>query len=79
MIGLPAAAGPTREGLSARLQTLLRPEFAAPVILVDPADPVTGGPACVAAVCDRVAVHQSMCNRHYQRWVADGRPEAGEE
>jgi hypothetical protein len=29
----------------------------------------------VAAVCDRVAVHKGMCNRHYQRWVADGRPD----
>jgi integrase len=46
------------------------------VILADPSDPVTGGAQCAAAVCERVAVHQGMCNRHYQRWVQDGRPEA---
>jgi integrase len=73
--GLPASAVPVREALSARLQRLLRPEFASPVILVDPSNPVTGGAVCVAAVCDRVAVHKGMCNRHYQRWVTDRRPD----
>jgi integrase len=62
-------------GLQAQLRTLLRPEFATPVILVDPADPVTGGTQCLAAVCDRVAVHKGMCNRHYQRWAEAGRPD----
>jgi hypothetical protein len=69
------AAGAASADLSARLVALLRPEFASPVILVDPSDPVTGGAQCVVAVCDRVAVHKNMCNRHYQRWVQDGRPE----
>ncbi len=32
--------------LTARLAAQLRPEFAAPVILVDPSDPVMGGPGC---------------------------------
>ncbi|HEX5349628.1 MAG TPA: site-specific integrase [Pseudonocardiaceae bacterium] len=74
MTGLPASVVPVGGDLATRLRSLLRAEFAAPVILVDPSDPVTGGLQCVAAVCDRVAVHQGMCNRHYQRWVADGRP-----
>lgn len=76
MTRLPVRTVPVREALPARLQMLLRPEFASPVILVDASDPVTGGPVCVAPVCDRIAVHQGMCNRHYQRWVADGRPDA---
>lgn len=75
MTGHAAMAGPVRDDLPTRVQALLRPEFKEPVIPVDPADPVTGGPVCVAAVCDRVAVHQGMCNRHYQRWNGDGRPE----
>ena len=75
MTRLAAVARGARDDLPTRLQRLLRPEFAEPVILVDPTDPVMGVPVCVAALCDRVAVHKGMCNRHYQRWDAEGRPE----
>lgn len=78
MTGLPVPVGPVREALSMQLASLLRPQFASTVILVDPSDPVTGGPICVAANCDRVAVHKSMCNRHYQRWDEQGRPDVQE-
>jgi integrase len=74
MTGIAASVVPVGDDLSTRLRSLLRPEFAAPVILVDPSDPVTGGPQCVAVACDRVAVHKGMCNRHYQRWTDEGRP-----
>ena len=63
--------------LTARLAAQLRPEFAAPVILVDPSDPVMGGPSCTVVACERVAVLTGMCSAHHQRWVEDGRPEAG--
>jgi integrase len=63
--------------LTARLAAQLRPEFAAPVILVDPCDPVMGGSSCTVAACERVAVLTGMCSAHHQRWVEAGRPEAG--
>ena len=62
--------------LTARLAAQLRPQFAAPVILVDPSDPVMGGPGCTVLACERVAVLTGMCSAHHQRWVEAGRPEA---
>jgi integrase len=67
-------AGP---GLITRLRARLRPQFAAPVIPVDPDDPVMGGPSCEVPVCERVAVLSGMCTGHHQRWVTEGRPDAG--
>ena len=57
-----------------RLRAQLRPQFASPVILVDPADPVMGGPSCAVPSCQRVAVLLGMCTAHRQRWTAAGRP-----
>lgn len=71
----PASTSPIQPAAPRDLVSLLRPEFAAAVILVDPSCPVTGGPICCAASCKRIAVHQGMCNRHYQRWSQDGRPD----
>jgi hypothetical protein len=58
-------------GLPARL----RPQFAQPVILVDPDDPVIGGPQCQVPVCERLAVIFGKCSAHHQRWIDDGRPD----
>jgi integrase len=68
------ASGPA---LAARLRAELRPQFAVPVILADPADPVMGGPSCTVPACERIAVLTGMCTAHHQRWAADGRPDAG--
>jgi hypothetical protein len=57
------------------LVSRLRPQFAQPVILVDPDDPVIGGPLCVVVVCDRLAVVLGKCSGHHQRWIDDGRPD----
>ncbi|WP_204011791.1 tyrosine-type recombinase/integrase [Virgisporangium aurantiacum] len=61
----------TGVGLAARL----RPRFAQPIILVDPDDPVIGGPACLVPVCTRLAVIFGKCSAHHQRWIDDGRPD----
>ncbi|MGH3633241.1 MAG: tyrosine-type recombinase/integrase, partial [Mycobacterium sp.] len=58
-------------GLTARL----RPQFARSVILVDPDDPVIGGPQCRVPVCERLAVIFGKCSAHHQRWIDDGRPD----
>ncbi|MEZ0095744.1 tyrosine-type recombinase/integrase [Streptacidiphilus sp. EB129] len=56
------------------LATRLRPQFAQPMILVDPDDPVIGGPRCLVPVCDRLAVIFGKCSAHHQRWIDDDRP-----
>ncbi|MGH3584854.1 MAG: tyrosine-type recombinase/integrase [Pseudonocardia sp.] len=56
------------------LRARLRPLFAQPIIVVDPDDPVMGGPRCLVEVCDRLAVIFGKCSAHHQRWIDDGRP-----
>jgi integrase len=62
-------------GLAAQLTVRLRPMFAEPVILVDPSDPVIGGPQCIVAACERLAVLEGKCSAHHRRWIEDGRPD----
>ncbi|HEY5842528.1 MAG TPA: tyrosine-type recombinase/integrase [Mycobacterium sp.] len=76
MTALPKPEPAQGASLNARLTAELRPEFASPVILVDPSDPVMGGPVCAVQVCERVAVLTDMCSAHHQQWVDAGRPEA---
>ncbi|MBO0878887.1 MAG: site-specific integrase, partial [Mycobacterium sp.] len=56
------------------LTARLRPQFAQPIIVVDPDDPVMGGPSCLVPVCDRLAVIFGKCSAHHQRWIEAGRP-----
>ena len=63
-----------REDLAALLTARLRPSSPSPVILVDPSDPVIGGPQCMVAACERLAVLAGKCSAHHRRWVDDGRP-----
>jgi hypothetical protein len=61
--------------LAAQLKARLRPMFAQPMILVDPSDPVIGGPQCTVASCERLAVLLGKCVAHHRRWIEDGRPD----
>ncbi|MBF6302796.1 hypothetical protein IU459_35470 [Nocardia amamiensis] len=62
-------------GADTGLAGRLRPQFAQPIIVVDPDDPVMGGPRCLVPVCDRLAVIFGKCSAHHQRWIDDGRPD----
>ena len=71
----PHRVAPARsEDLTALLTARLRPEFAVAVILVDPGDPVIGGPQCLVPACERLAVLRGKYSAHHQNWVEDGRP-----
>jgi integrase len=71
----PRQVAPARpKDLTTLLTARLRPEFAVPVILVDPGDPVIGGPQCLVPACERLAVLLGKCSAHHQHWVEDGRP-----
>ncbi|MFG1711147.1 tyrosine-type recombinase/integrase [Nonomuraea sp. M3C6] len=75
MTVLQHAAESDGPSLAGRLARELRPQFAEPVILVDPSDPVMGGPSCLVAVCDRVGILKGMCSAHRQQWTEAGRPD----
>ncbi len=66
--------GPHRRLLEA-LMGVLRAEFCAEVIRVDPEDPVFGRGRCAVAGCDRTAWSRRICTAHYNRWRHRGRPD----
>ena len=63
-------------GLLGKLVAAVRPEFRADVLLFDPADPVFGRlGVCLVQGCGwRVRGH-GLCQGHYGRWKAAGRPD----
>ncbi len=74
LVPLPAET-PGKPTLAGRLAEALRPEFAGPVIHIDPDDPVFGRGRCSVAGCDRTAWTRLLCMAHYNRWRYAGKPE----
>ena len=64
-------------GLVEKLMAAVRPEFRVEILLIDPADPVFGGPPCGVTACERAARLHGLCEGHYQRWQRHGRPDLG--
>ena len=62
-------------GLLAKLTAAIRPDFRADVLVLDPRDPVFGGPACAVADCERQARCREMCWGHSHRWMMAGKPD----
>jgi integrase len=65
------------QGLLEKLLAAVRSEFRADVLVFAPGDPVFGhGAACRIPRCGRPARPSggSLCNNHYDRWAAGGRP-----
>ncbi len=56
----------------------VRPEFAGPVIRVDPDDPVFGRGRCAVAGCERTSWALRLCSAHHQRWTKHGKPDVDE-
>ena len=73
---IPAGQGAAgrHPGLRASLMAAVRPEFRADELVFDPHDPVFGGKACLVTGCGRTAGGQELCQGHWQRWTAAGRP-----
>jgi hypothetical protein len=61
-----------------KLMAAVRPEFRADVLVIDPHDPVFGGPPCRVSACERAARLHDLCEGHYQRWERHQRPEITE-
>ncbi len=74
MIAAGQGAAGRHPGLRASLMAAVRPEFRADELVFDPQDPVFGGKLCLVTGCGRTAGGQELCQGHWQRWTAAGRP-----
>lgn len=55
-------------GLLEKLVATARADFRVEVLVIDPADPVFGGPPCRVDACERAARLHDLCEGHNQRW-----------
>lgn len=60
---------------TARVQSVVRPEFAAGRLIFDATDPAVSAGACRVTGCDRIARGQGMCAGHHLRWAKADRPD----
>jgi site-specific recombinase XerD len=74
--GAPSVGRPV--GLLEKLVAAVRPEFRVDVLVIDPTDPVYGGPPCLVGECPRAARWHGLCEGHGQRWNRHGRPDLGQ-
>lgn len=73
-----APEGTGYPGLLGKLMAVVRPEFRADVVQLDPADPVFGGALCQVPDCRRLARSRGLCLGHHSRWRECGRPDLAE-
>ncbi len=69
---LPALPEP--QSLASGLLAVLRPLFAAEVIVPGPADVVLAGQRCAVPGCGRRCQGRGLCGSHYSRWHKSGKP-----
>jgi integrase len=75
---LVAAAGEPAAppaGLLEKLAAVIRPEFRGDDLVLDPRDPVFGGPPCAVPACARPVRNRGMCWAHRNRWHEWGEPD----
>lgn len=70
----PASRPGTRTLLD-KLTAVVRPEFTAELIHIDPGNPVFARGRCQVHGCGRGAWTRMLCSGHYQRWHTGGRPD----
>lgn len=64
---------PGSTSLLTKLEEVVRPEFQAVLIPIDPDDPVFGRGRCQAEDCERGSWARGLCGAHHQRWKNHGR------
>jgi len=66
------------EALLARLFAVVRPEFRVDIYVPDGDDLVLGGGVCAVAACTGRRWARGLCETHWFRWKAAGRPETAD-
>jgi integrase len=65
---------PEASPLLVKLLEVVRPQFQADLIRIDPDHPVFARGRCAVAGCERGGWSKQLCDAHYNRWRLAGRP-----